>query len=76
MSLAFDTPAASLAVTSGTFDLVSDTFDVFNRPDLSDELIIDTNGWDPVEEPLKELSGLLKETPEDLVNLYLVLYVE
>jgi len=73
MSLSFNVTAACLMVNQDTYDLINDTFDVFIRPDLSGEMILNTGGWDPTDWPLKELAHLVKETPEDLAGLYLVL---
>jgi len=49
---------------------------VFTRDDVKGEIILDTGGWDPEEEPLQELAGILGEDAGELSNLYLVLYVE
>lgn len=76
MSLNFVVPAASLACSTDVFERVKSSFDAFTRSDVKDEIIVDTNGWDPEEEPLQMLAGILGEDEAELMDLYLVLYVE
>lgn len=76
MSLNFDVPAASLACSPEAFEQVQKSFDAFNRSDVRGEIIVDTGGWDPEEEPLQMLAGIVGEDESELMNLYLVLYVE
>jgi len=76
MSLNFDVPAASRACTKEEFTKIESEFDVFSRDDVKGEIILDTGGWDPEEELLQELAGILGEDAGELSNLYLVLYVE
>lgn len=76
MSLNFDVPAASRACTKDEFTKIESEFDVFTRDDVKGEIILDTGGWDPKENPLQALAGILGEDAGDLMGLYLVLYVE
>ena len=76
MALNFDISTASRGINGDAFEQVKREFDVFSRCDLNDEVIIDTNGWDATEEPLQNLSKIVGEPPEELADLYLVLYVD
>jgi len=76
MSLNFDVPAAAKACSRDQFEQVSTEYDVFVRSDVQGEVILDTGGWDPSEEPLKGLSKILGEPADELANVYLILYME